>query len=87
MECCHNKTIKNFIFAILGLNFNMKQKTNKSILSRLKISGKGKLIRRAANQSHFNAKDSGKKGLFKHQTKNVKKSDVKLFKQFLPYCK
>lgn len=64
-----------------------KQKTNKSILSRLKISGGGKLIRRATSQSHFNAKDSGKKGRFKHKTENIKKSDIKSFKKFLPYNK
>lgn len=62
-----------------------KQKTNKSILSRLKISGGGKLIRRATNQSHFNSKDSGNKGRFKHKVENVKKSDIKSFKKFLPY--
>jgi len=64
-----------------------KLKTNKSILSRIKISSGGKLIRRATNQSHFNAKDSGNKGRFKHRTENVKKSDIKSFKQFLPYNK
>mgnify|MGYP001561021903 FL=1 len=64
-----------------------KQKTNKSILSRLKISGSGKLIRRATNQSHFNSKDSGNKGRFKHRSENIKKSDIKSFRQFLPYNK
>lgn len=63
-----------------------KLKTNKSILSRLKISGKGKLTRRAASQSHFNAKDSGNTGRLKHRSASVKKSDIKLFKQYLPYA-
>jgi len=63
-----------------------KIKTNKSILSRLKISSSGKLIRRATNQSHFNAKDSGNKGRFKHKSQNIKKSDQKLFKQYIPYA-
>ena len=62
-----------------------KIKTNKSILSRLKISGNGKLIRRVTNQSHFNAKDGGKKGRLKHKSLTVKKSDQKSFKKFLPY--
>lgn len=57
------------------------------MLSRLKISGKGKLTRRATNQSHFNAKDSGKKGRLKHKTLSVKASDIKSFGQFLPYHK
>ncbi len=64
----------------------MKLKTNKAILSRLKITGKGKLIRRATNQSHFNAKDSGNKGRLKHRNALIKKSDKKLFKQYLPYA-
>lgn len=64
-----------------------KIKTNKSILSRLKISGSGKLIRQATNQSHFNSKDSGNRGRFKHKSQNVKKSDQKLFRQYIPYNK
>ena len=63
-----------------------KQKTNKSILSRLKVSSNGKLVRRATNQSHFNAKDSGKKGRLKHRSTLIKKSDKKLFKQYIPYA-
>ncbi len=62
-----------------------KLKTNKAILSRLKVTGKRKLIRRATNQSHFNAKDSGKKGRLKHKTLPVKASDIKSLRQFLPY--
>lgn len=64
-----------------------KLKTNKSILSRLKISGKGKLVRRAASQSHFNAKDNGNMGRSKHKSINIKKSDIKSFKQYIPYAK
>ncbi|OGD24812.1 hypothetical protein A2819_01040 [Candidatus Azambacteria bacterium RIFCSPHIGHO2_01_FULL_40_24] len=63
-----------------------KIKTNKSILSRLKVSSNGKLVRRATNQSHFNAKDSGKKGRLKHRSALIKKSDKKLFKQYIPYA-
>lgn len=63
-----------------------KLKTNKSILSRLKISGRGNLTRRVSNQSHFNAKDSGKKGRLKHGSVEIKKADKKSFKQYLPYA-
>ncbi len=63
-----------------------KIKTNKSILSRLKISSKGKLIRRATGQSHFNTKDSGNKGRSKHGNASIKKSDKKSFKKYLPYA-
>lgn len=61
-----------------------KLKTNKSILSRLKISSGGKLIRRATNQSHFNTKDSGNRGRLKHKTDLIKKSDQKLFRRYIP---
>lgn len=64
-----------------------KLKTNKAILSRLKISSRGKLIRRPSGQSHFNTKDSGKKGRLKHQTLPIKASDIKSFRQFLPHHK
>ncbi len=64
-----------------------KLKTNKSILSRLKITGSGKLLRRPTNQSHFNAKQSSKQTRLKHRVLSVKKSDINLFKQYLPYHK
>jgi len=64
-----------------------KLKTNKSILSRIKVTGKGKLVKRATGQSHFNTKDSGKRGRIKHRKLNVKTVDIKSFKQFLPYHK
>lgn len=62
-----------------------KPKTNKSILSRLKVTGKGKLLRRASNQSHFNAKTSGKQRRSKRRVLSVNKKDIKMFKQYLPY--
>ena len=36
-----------------------KGKTNKSFLKRVKITGRGKLMKRPPGQNHFNAKDSG----------------------------
>jgi len=62
-----------------------KLKTNKAILSRLKVTGRKKLIRRAANQSHFNAKTSGKQRRLKRQILSVKNQDTKAFKQRLPH--
>jgi len=63
----------------------MKLKTNKSISERIKITGSGKFLHRPVNQSHFNAKDSGKTGRAKHGNRSVEKADVKSFKQYLPY--
>lgn len=64
-----------------------KLKTNKSILSRLKISGKGRITRRATNQSHFNTKATGQQRRSKHQTFSIAKRDIKATRQFLPYNK
>ena len=64
-----------------------KLKTNKSILSRLKITSGGKLLRRPTNQSHFNAKESSKQTRLKHGIRSVKKSDYKSFIKYLPYAK
>ncbi|MFH1990394.1 MAG: 50S ribosomal protein L35 [Patescibacteria group bacterium] len=64
-----------------------KLKTNKSILSRLKISGKGKITRRATNQSHFNTKATGKQRRSKHQSSSIATRDIKAVRQFLPYNK
>lgn len=64
-----------------------KLKTNKSVLSRIKITGGKKMLRKPTNQSHFNTKDSGKAGRLKHGDKEIKKSDQNLFKQYLPYNK
>ena len=36
-----------------------KGKTNKSLLKRVKITGKGKIMKRPPNQGHFNARESG----------------------------
>jgi len=62
-----------------------KLKTNKAIQSRLKVTGKKKLIRRSSNQSHFNAKTSGKQRRLKRRVLSVNKKDIKMFKQYLPY--
>lgn len=64
-----------------------KLKTNKSILSRLKISGNGKITRRATNQSHFNTKATGQQRRSKHQNSSIMSQDIKAVKQFLPYNK
>jgi len=62
-----------------------KLKTNKAILSRIKITGKRKLTRLTSNKSHFNAKTSGKQRRLKRRVLSVNKKDIKMFKQYLPY--
>jgi len=44
----------------------MSNKTNKSLLKRIKITGSGKILKRPPGQNHFNAKDSGATGQRKH---------------------
>lgn len=44
----------------------MSNKTNKSLMKRIKITGSGKILKRPPGQNHFNAKDSGKRGQRKH---------------------
>ena len=34
-------------------------KTNRSFLKRVKITGRGKMMKRPPNQGHFNARESG----------------------------
>lgn len=41
-------------------------RTNKSFQKRLKLTKRGKLLSRPKHQNHFNAKESGERGLSKH---------------------
>lgn len=59
-------------------------KPKKALLKRIKITGKGKMLRRYTRLNHFNAKDSGKKTRQKRSEVDVSKSDLKAVKQLLP---
>lgn len=61
-----------------------KQKTNKTIHKRIKITGGKKLLRRKLNQSHFNAKESGHKTRKKRKESQVPPTNQKKIKRFLP---
>jgi len=54
-----------------------KIKTNKSITKRIRITKNKKMIRRAANQDHFNARATGNQKRKKHTTQGVHSRDVK----------
>ncbi|MEK7452943.1 MAG: 50S ribosomal protein L35 [Patescibacteria group bacterium] len=59
-----------------------KLKTRKSITKRMKLTKNKKLVRRAANQNHFNARANGNATRRKHVEQNIHLSDVKkLIKQ------
>jgi len=56
----------------------------KALLKRVKITSKGKILRRQTRLNHFNAKEPGKKTRLKRTTLPLSKSDVRAVKQLLP---
>jgi ribosomal protein L35 len=48
----------------------MKQKTHKALSKRVKITGGGKILKRAAGQDHFNARERGNTTRNKRRDKN-----------------
>lgn len=63
-----------------------KLKTNKSVVKKVRLTKKRKVMRRQTGQNHYNSKDNGQEG-------RVKRNDVRLFKadeanvlKALPYC-
>ena len=49
----------------------MKIKTRKAIAKRFKITKKGKVVARTANQDHFNSRESGNKTRQKRVDKQI----------------
>jgi len=54
-------------------------KTNKSILKRVKITGTKKVLRRKTKQNHFNAKETGSQTRGKRLTVPVKAVNKKFY--------
>lgn len=63
----------------------MKLKTNKATLKRVKITGNKKILRRRANQGHFNAKDSGDDTRHKRHDASLPLRNLEAVKKCLPY--
>jgi len=57
-----------------------KLKTRKALLKRIKITGRGKILRRPARQDHFNAKDPGQKTQAKRQSRKISPTSKRIFK-------
>jgi large subunit ribosomal protein L35 len=57
-----------------------KLKTKKALLKRIKITGRGKILRRPTHQDHFNAKDSGQKTRAKRQSREISPADKRILK-------
>jgi len=62
-----------------------KMKTRKCVRKRVKISGKKKVMARAAGQGHFNAREAGKTTRSKRSDFAAFKTDAKNIKSNLPY--
>jgi len=62
-----------------------KLKTKKALLKRIKITGRKKILRRITRQSHFNAKESGKKTRKKRKLSKFSSINRKRVKKILSY--
>ena len=51
----------------------MKQKTKKSVIKKVKVTKKGKVLVRHSGQNHYNTRETG-------NFKRKKKRDIRLFK-------
>ena len=60
-----------------------KLKTRKALLKRIKITGRGKFMKRHTNQDHINAKDSGNKTRNKRKSLGVSQVNRKIVKRTL----
>ncbi|HDQ23200.1 MAG TPA: 50S ribosomal protein L35 [Candidatus Uhrbacteria bacterium] len=62
-----------------------KLKTRKSIAKRIKLTKKGKVLKKRAGQDHFNARESGKITRKKRRITKMSKANVRNIKAQLPY--
>jgi len=60
-------------------------KTNKSVLKRIKLTRKGKMLRRPTGQNKYRAKKSGRAILKRRGKVGMSAPDTKVFKKYLPY--
>jgi large subunit ribosomal protein L35 len=65
----------------------MSLKTNKTISKRVKLTKKGKVLKRKAGQDHFNGKESGKVRRNKRRDVNFPATIIKGLKAMLPFTK
>jgi ribosomal protein L35 len=64
----------------------MKQKTKKSVAKKVKVTGKGKLIRRHTGQNHYNTRETGGFGRKKKRDVSFFKADEQNVVKALPYA-
>jgi len=61
-----------------------KLKTRKSLLRRIKITGRKKILSRKIHQGHFNAKESGNQTRGKRRDSRISPADSRKIKKILP---
>lgn len=65
----------------------MKLKTHKATAKRFRVTKRGKILKRAAGQDHFNARDPGRITLRKRRDRRIAKVDARALHHLLPYSK
>ncbi|MBI4090277.1 MAG: 50S ribosomal protein L35 [Candidatus Kerfeldbacteria bacterium] len=65
----------------------MKLKTHQATAKRFRVTKRGKILKRAAGQDHFNARDSGRITLRKRRDRTVRKVDARALHHLLPYSR
>lgn len=61
-------------------------KTNKSVVKKVKITRKKKVLRRSTGQNHYNSKETGAEGRAKKKDKRMFRTDEKNVVAALPYA-
>lgn len=64
----------------------MKQKTKKSVIKKVTVTGKGKLVRRHTKQNHYNTRATGNANRAKKRDTSLFKADEKNVLKALPYA-
>jgi large subunit ribosomal protein L35 len=62
-----------------------KLKTRKSVSKKIRVTGRGKALRRYSKQNHFNSRETGKFKRFKRKEKRLFKADEANVLKALPY--
>lgn len=63
-----------------------KLKTPKSVVKKVKLTKKKKVLKRHCGQNHFNSKETGKTGRMKKRDNRLFRTDEKNVLKALPYC-
>ncbi len=62
-----------------------KLKTRKSVIKKVQVTKRKKVLRRTTGQNHYNSKENGKEGRLKKKDRRLFKADEKNVLQALPY--